>query len=111
MVTKRATRTWAEARADAARAPEDARCWLCGRELGRRVEWHHPVPKSRGGTVTQPVHPICHRALHANLSNKELEAFGMDLAALRSDPRVAPFLRWVAGRPADFNAPTRRRKA
>jgi len=40
-------------------------CWLCGRPLGRKVERHHPVPKSRGGRATVAVHPICHCALHA----------------------------------------------
>ena len=27
-------------------------CWLCHRLLGQRMEWHHPVPKSRGGRET-----------------------------------------------------------
>jgi len=48
-------------------------CWLCGRPLGRKVERHHPVPKSRGGRATVAVHPICHRALPAIYSNAELE--------------------------------------
>ncbi|TNE39517.1 MAG: hypothetical protein EP321_08845 [Sphingomonadales bacterium] len=51
---------------------EDDTCWLCGRLLGRRVEWHHPVPKGRGGREKVPVHPICHRAIHAHFTNAEL---------------------------------------
>ena len=51
---------------------ESTVCWLCGRPLGRRVEWHHPTPKSRGGRVVAPVHPICHRAIHASFTNAEL---------------------------------------
>jgi len=50
-------------------------CWLCDRPPGRRVERHHPVPKSRGGRTT---HPICHRALHAIYSNAELERLPLD---------------------------------
>ena len=57
-------------------------CFLCGRPLGRRMEWHHPVPKSRGGRETVPVHPICHRAIHAALTNKELERDYASAAAL-----------------------------
>jgi hypothetical protein len=84
------------------------RCWLCARPLGRRMEQHHPVPKSRGGRVTRPVHPICHRALHSTFTNKELARVGDDPAALGSHPQLSRFLAWVAGKPADFHAPTRR---
>ena len=38
-------------------APE-VTCWLCSRPMGEVTEWHHPVPKSRGGKERQPVHPI-----------------------------------------------------
>lgn len=81
-------------------------CWLCARPLGRRVEWHHPVPKSRGGRETVPVHPICHRAIHAQLSNVELARARGNVAALRVHPGIARFLAWVATKPPDFHAPT-----
>lgn len=83
-------------------------CWLCARPLGRRVEFHHPVPKSRGGRETVPVHPICHRTLHKSFTNKELER--LDLAALRSSPELAAFLAWIANKDPDFHAPTRSRR-
>jgi hypothetical protein len=82
-------------------------CWLCDRPLGRRVEWHHPQPKSRGGKETVPVHPICHRTIHAHLSNAELARLAAGPAALRSQPEIARFLAWVADKPPDFHAPTR----
>jgi hypothetical protein len=75
------------------------------------VEWHHPVPKSRGGKETVPVHPICHRAIHAALTNKELERGFASADALRSHPELAKFVEWVSGKAPDFHAPTRRRKA
>ena len=87
-----------------------AHCWLCERPLGMRVEWHHPVPRAKGGRVTHAVHPICHRAIHANFSNGQLMRMGADLAALRGNPAMASFLAWVAGKDADFHAPTRRGK-
>ena len=86
-------------------------CWLCERDLGRRVEWHHPVPRSRGGRHTVPVHPICHAAMHRHLSNAELAAFGPDVEALRRHEPVARFLRWIDGKPPEFHAPTRKRRA
>ena len=85
-------------------------CFLCARPLGRRVERHHPVPKSRGGRATVPVHPICHRAIHAALSNKELERGFATAEALRAHPEVAKFVAWVAGKEPDFHAPTRRKR-
>ena len=85
-------------------------CFLCGRPLGRRVEWHHPVPKSRGGRETRPVHPICHRAIHRALSNKELERGFASADALRAHPELARFIAWVSGKAPDFHAPTHRRR-
>lgn len=86
----------------------DDRCWLCARTLGARVEYHHPVPKSRGGRETRPVHPICHRALHTTFTNKELARVDDDPAALATNPDLERFLAWIASKPPDFHAPTRR---
>jgi hypothetical protein len=83
-------------------------CWLCARPLGRRFENHHPVPKSRGGRATVPIHPICHRTLHRTFSNAELGSLGGSLAAIRADPRIGRFLQWIGDKDPDFHAPTRR---
>ena len=96
------------AEALAARAEPDARCALCERPLGARVEWHHVVPKSEGGRETVPVHPICHRTIHATLSNADLARHYADVEGLRGHEVIARYLRWVADKPPDFSAPTRR---
>jgi hypothetical protein len=83
-------------------------CALCDRPLGRRIEWHHVVPKSQGGRETVPLHPICHSAIHATASNKELARLYPNLGTLRQHPDIVRFLSWIAGKPADFHAPTRR---
>ena len=85
-------------------------CFLCGRPLGRRIEYHHIVPKSRGGRETASIHPICHRKIHAALTNKELERDFADPSALRAHPEIAKFLDWIRDREPDFHAPTRRRQ-
>lgn len=87
-----------------------ARCFLCERPLGQRIEWHHPVPKSRGGRGTVAVHPICHRAIHAALDNKALERDFASADALRTHPEIARFLGWVKDKAPDFHAPTRRKR-
>ena len=50
-------------------------CPLCGRKLvaGRSVNRHHLVPRSRNGRDTVALHRICHAAIHAALTEKELE--------------------------------------
>lgn len=98
----------ARAEALAARAAPAAACALCGRPLGARVEWHHVVPRSEGGRETAPVHPICHRTIHATLPNQALAREYADLDVLRRHDGIARFLRWIADKPPDFSAPTRR---
>jgi hypothetical protein len=89
---------------------QEALCFLCERPLGARVQRHHPVPKSRGGRETVPVHPICHRTIHAVLGNKELERGYSTAEALRAHPEIAKFVSWVRGKEPDFHAPTRRKR-
>ena len=105
----RRLRGLAEAEARAAREAEAPPCGLCGRALGAATDRHHVVPKCEGGRETEPVHPICHRAIHAAFPNAALARLGT-LAALRDDPAIARFLRWIADKPPDFHAPTRRRR-
>ncbi len=89
---------------------ETLTCWLCGRPLGRKVQQHHPVPKAKKGRETVPVHPICHRAIHANFTNAQLMRMGEDRAALLENEALAKFVEWVKDKPPDFHAPTRTRR-
>ncbi|MGP1351867.1 MAG: HNH endonuclease [Parasphingopyxis sp.] len=86
------------------------RCFLCERPLGRRIEWHHPVPKSKGGRDRVPVHPICHRTIHRHFTNAELARIGADAVAIRSDSEIEKFVAWLANKPPDFHAATRGRR-
>ena len=92
----------------AAVAPERF-CALCDRPLGKRIEWHHIVPKSEGGRDTEPLHPICHRIIHATASNAELARLYPTLDALREREDIRRFVAWIADKPPDFHAPTRRK--
>lgn len=85
-------------------------CWLCGRPMGDLIEWHHPVPKSRGGRERQPVHPICHRTIHANFTNSDLEKRYATAAALLAHEEIARFVAWIVSKPPDFNAATKDRR-
>ena len=105
-VKRKAGLAAAAARNAAEPGPEP--CVLCGRPLGTRVEWHHLVPRSEGGRETAPVHPICHRTIHALVPNAELARVYADPAVLRGREDVQRFLRWIADKPPDFHAPVRR---
>lgn len=101
-------RRWTEPAADEARA-EDL-CPLCRRPIpkGARASRHHLVPKLKGGArlPTVRLHQICHSTIHALFTEAELARRLHDVDALRADPALAGFLAWIAGKPADFHAPT-----
>ena len=54
------------------------------------------------------MHPICHKTIHANFTNAELARIGEDRETLIEKEAVAKFLRWIANKPPDFHAPTRK---
>ncbi len=85
-------------------------CPLCGRPLlaGPSVDEHHLVPKSKGGKTKALVHRICHRKIHATLSERELACSYNNWAALRTHPDIAVFLKWVANKPSTFYDNSRR---
>jgi hypothetical protein len=104
----RKSRDWQDEEEES--APPVVHCWLCGREMGDIVEWHHPIPKSRGGKAREPVHPICHRTIHANFTNSDLEKRYSTVDALLAHDEIGRFVAWIANKPPDFNAPTKDRR-
>lgn len=89
---------------------EPLACWLCERPIETLIQWHHPVPKAKKGRATVPVHPICHKTIHANFSNAELARIGLDREKVAGNETVARFLKWISGKPPDFHAATRNRR-
>jgi hypothetical protein len=85
-------------------------CWLCGRPTGKTVVLHHPVPKSRGGRDTVPMHPICQQTLIANFTNSELQQHGLNVEGLLANSNVRKFVDWVAKKDPDFTATTAKKQ-
>lgn len=100
----------AAATAGHAPTPADANvCALCERSIpvGQR-DAHHLVPKSHGGVATVWLHRLCHRQVHAHLTERELARHHASLEALQSHPAIAKFIDWVRNKPTNINPPTRR---
>lgn len=89
---------------------EDPVCLLCLRAIPphARQSQHHLVPKLKGGKggATVLLHQICHNEIHATLTEAELAREFSTMDALRTHPRLAKFIKWVAKRPADFHSKT-----
>jgi 5-methylcytosine-specific restriction endonuclease McrA len=79
-------------------------CPLCGRllPLGASVDDHHLIPRSQGGKEKYRIHRICHRKIHATFTEKELASEYSTWEALKLNPELQTFIKWVAKRPADF---------
>lgn len=89
--------------------PADLICPLCERKIppGQR-DAHHLVPKSKGGRHTEYLHRICHRQIHALLTETELARQFNSVDALLTHPDVALFVAWVRTKPNDFMERTRK---
>jgi len=83
-------------------------CALCGRPVPPDVPQsrHHLVPKLKGGKNGETVllHHICHKEIHASLSEAELARDYATTQALRTHPRLAKFIQWVRRRPPHFTS-------
>ncbi|WP_299880692.1 HNH endonuclease [uncultured Sulfitobacter sp.] len=86
----------------------DPICPLCLRPIpvGVPQSLHHLTPKLKGGKGGPVVlmHHICHREIHASLTEAELARDYSTPEALRSHPRLARFAAWVAKRPPSFRS-------
>ncbi len=85
-------------------------CPLCDRPIPPdvRSSRHHLVPKLKGGKGGPVVllHDICHRRIHATLSEADLARSFHSVDALRAHPEIARFIAWVRRRPPGFHART-----
>lgn len=78
-------------------------CPLCDHTIlaGSRSSRHHLKPKLKGGARlgTDQLNQICHRAIHARVSEAEIARRLADTDSLKADPLLAEFLAWVRTKP------------
>lgn len=86
----------------------DPICPLCQRPIPGDVgqSLHHLIPKLKGGKggPTVLLHDICHREIHAALTESELARDFSSIEALRGHPRLARFIAWIGKRPPGFRS-------
>ena len=88
---------------------QDPVCPLCCRPIpAAQQDAHHLVPRSRGGTQKQVLHRICHRQVHALLTDTQLARDYATVQALLAHPDVTRFVAWVRDKPPGFMERTRR---
>jgi hypothetical protein len=84
----------------------DPLCALCDRPIPADApkSLHHLIPKLKGGKggATVLLHHLCHKEIHATLSEAELARAYATAEALRGHPRLARFVDWVRKRPPHF---------
>ncbi|QWE18318.1 HNH endonuclease [Polynucleobacter corsicus] len=84
-------------------------CPLCDRAVPKsQRDEHHLVPKSHGGRQTAVLHRICHRQIHAVLTETELARQYNTVEQLRLQADLAGFIEWVRSKPDDFFERTRK---
>lgn len=88
----------------------DPICALCGRIIPEGVPQsrHHLVPRLKGGASgpTVVLHHICHKEIHATLTEAELARHYYTPDLLRAHPRLQKFVAWVRKRPPGFLSKT-----
>lgn len=78
-------------------------CPLCDRGIPpAQADRHHLVPKSKGGRRTEFLHRVCHRQIHALLTETELARHYATVEALLQHPELQAFVAWVKTKPEDF---------
>ena len=83
--------------------PAEPICPLCDRPIPEsQLDAHHLVPKSKGGRVTEGLHRICHRHIHASFTEAELADQYSTIEALRAVPAIQKLVAWVKTKPPEY---------
>lgn len=95
--------------------PPELNCALCGRLIPRHlITRHHLLPREEGGGPehTADLCKACHGHLHALYDNRTLARQFATLDALRRDPQVLKFVKFIRKQSptATFRSSTTRKK-
>ncbi|WP_114689935.1 HNH endonuclease [Polynucleobacter necessarius] len=89
--------------------PVDVICAICERPIPEsQKDAHHLIPNSKGGKTTAYLHRICHKQIHALLTETELAQQYPHPEILKEHPKMKKFIRWVESKPNSFYEKTRK---
>ena len=84
-------------------------CPICDRAIpDSQKDAHHLIPKSKGGKITEYLHRICHKQIHALFTETELAQQYNHAQILREHPEMKKFIHWVSSKPDAFYEKTRK---
>ena len=87
----------------------DLICPICDRPIpNSQKDAHHLIPKSKGGKITEYLHRICHKQIHALFTETELANQYHHAEILKAHPEMKKFIAWVASKPDAFYEKTRK---
>ena len=86
---------------------EQDKCPLCGRVLGQaNIDFHHLVPKTFNGKEGITLHRVCHRNLHASISEREMANYYHTIDRLLESEQVQKFVKWIAKKTPEYYVST-----
>lgn len=78
-------------------------CPLCKRLLGtENLSIHHLVPKTFKGRETVTLHKVCHRAIHATFTERELANYYNTIERLLEHENIQKFVKWVQKKDIEY---------
>ena len=77
---------------------QSSRCALCEREVSH-ITRHHLIPRSEGGREVVDLCIPCHKTLHTFFRNQTLLVELHTLDALRWQPEIVRYLKWIRTQP------------
>ncbi len=79
-------------------------CCICGRVMFHdgSIDEHHFVPKSRGGKSKHFIHKVCHRFIHSQWTEKELEVEYSCPETIKATPEAQKFISFISKKDPSF---------
>ena len=84
-------------------SPDSDVCPLCGRPFGfTNIDEHHLIPRAFKGKETVTLHKVCHRSIHATLTERELANYYNTIERLLEHENIQKFVKWVQKKDIEY---------
>lgn len=69
---------------------------------GPSVDEHHLIPRTFKGKEKIIIHKICHRKIHASISERELKRYYHTVERLIEHEEIIKFIKWVRNKDPEY---------